>query len=156
MSASTNTFPLLNINCEFLHNFSALNMLVSRETVSTQTTTWRTTPVLWNWPPVLFVCPCSPSGQGDGGAVCAGDGVAPEHRPGQEIHLALLGEQAAAGDVLHLRLGHRAPVSFTAAEAQLSAKWSEANLTKWEVTSHLWCYGLWEHALFLLWQRSPF
>lgn len=146
------------------------------ETISIQTETRRMTSVLWNWSQVLFLCLCSPSEQSDGGAVCFRDGVAPEHRPGQKIHLALLGKRPAAGDVPHCRLGHRATVSFTAfacwlpgvgladSTAQLPAKWSDANLPKWEVMSHPWCCGLWDHDFFfnffffllLLWQRSPF
>lgn len=62
----------------------------------------------------LCLCASSPSGQGDSGAVCVGDGVASEHRPGQELHLALLGERPAAGDVSHRRLGFRTTVSFNA------------------------------------------
>lgn len=70
------------------------------------------TPVLWNWSCCL--CPRSPSGQSDGGAVRVRDGVASELRPGQKDHLALLGERPAAGDVPRCRLGHGATVSFTA------------------------------------------
>lgn len=69
---------------------------------------------------VVFLCvcvcasvsACSPSGQSDRGAVCAGDGVAPEHQPGQKLHLALLRERPAAGNVSHRRLGLRTTVSF--------------------------------------------
>lgn len=57
---------------------------------------------------------CSPPGQSDGGAVCAGDGVAAEHWPGQKLHLALLRERSAAGDVSHRSLGFRTPVSLNA------------------------------------------
>ncbi len=60
----------------------------------------------------MRLCVCSPSGQSDSGAVCVGDGVASEHRPGQELHLALLGERPAAGDVSHSCLGFRTTVSF--------------------------------------------
>lgn len=63
---------------------------------------------------VVSVCACSPSGSSDGGAVRVGDGVAPEHRPGQELHLALLRERPAAGDVSHRCLGDRTTVSFNA------------------------------------------
>lgn len=84
------------------------------ETMSIQPKRGRMTRVLWGWPQVLCLCPCSPSEQSDGGAVCVRDGVASEHRPGQKIHLALLGKQPAAGDIPHCRLGDRATVSFTA------------------------------------------
>lgn len=128
------------------------------ETKSIWIQTRRMTCVLWSWSQVLCLCLCSPSEQSDGGAVCFRDGVASEHRPGQKIHLALLGKRPAAGDVPHCCLGHRATVSFTAftcrllrvgfTAAQLPAKWSEASLPKWEVMSHLWCCGLWDHAFF--------
>lgn len=62
---------------------------------------------------VLYMCACSPSGSSNGGAVRVGDGVAPEHRPGQELHLALLRERPAAGDVSHRCLGVRITVSFS-------------------------------------------
>lgn len=62
----------------------------------------------------IFVCACSPSGQSHSGAVCVGDGVASEHRPGQKLHLALLRERPAAGDASHRRLGFRTTVSFNA------------------------------------------
>lgn len=60
----------------------------------------------------VFLCACSPSGQSDSGAVCVGDGVASEHQPGQELHLALLRERPAAGDISHCCLGFRTTVSF--------------------------------------------
>ena len=63
---------------------------------------------------VSFLLACSPSGQSDSGAVCAGDGVASEHRSGQKLQLALLRERPAAGDVSHRRLGYRTTVSFNA------------------------------------------
>lgn len=56
----------------------------------------------------------SPPGQGDGGAVRVGDGVAAEHRPGQKLHLALFRERSAAGDVSHRSLGFWTAVSFNA------------------------------------------
>lgn len=62
----------------------------------------------------LCLCASSSSGQSDSGAVCVGDGVASEHWPGQELHLALLGERPAAGDASHRRLGFRTAVSFHA------------------------------------------
>lgn len=63
----------------------------------------------WIWSRV-----CSPSGQSDSGAVCVGDGVASEHRSEQELHLALLREWPAAGDIPDHCLGFRTTVSFHA------------------------------------------
>lgn len=121
----------------------------------------------------VCLCACSPSGQSDSGALCVGDGVASEHRPGQKLHLALLREWPAAGDVSHCRLGFRTTVSFNPPslhppsppllllfvdlsptwplecaqwtwQLKLPAKWSEVDVTKQDVTSHLCCWGLWK------------
>jgi len=75
------------------------------------------TPRLWSkWVGKCFHFSCfrvrSPSGQSDGRAVCVGDGVAAEHGPGQELHLALFRERPAAGDISHRSLGFRTSVSF--------------------------------------------
>lgn len=59
----------------------------------------------------VFRVHCSPPGQSDGSAICVGDGVASEYWPGQKLHLALLGERPAAGDVSHSRLGFWTTVS---------------------------------------------
>lgn len=68
----------------------------------------------------LFFGTCSSSGQSDSGAVCVGNGVAAEHRPGQKLQLALLGERPAAGDVSHRRLGIGTAVSFQGPTASLT------------------------------------
>lgn len=110
----------------FLCNVSTLNMLIIRCWKCSH----RPTQDVWVHPPstviwsevrtwisrVVFLCLCaySPSGQSDSGAVCVGDGVASEHRPRQKLHLALLGERPAAGNVSHRRLGVRTTVSFNA------------------------------------------
>lgn len=124
----------------------------------------------------VFLCACSPSGQSDSGAVCVGDGVASEHWPGQKLHLALLGERPAAGNVSYRRLGFRTTVSFNAPHHHPSvvpswsvccpdllapcplecAQWTwqrsfllnGVEWTKWEVTSLLWCVGLWKISAF--------
>lgn len=114
----------------------------------------------------VFLCACSASGQSGSGAVCVGDGVASEHWPGQKLHLALLRKRPTAWDISNRRLGFRTTVSFNFPlpllvcllswfasylalrvrsinlTAKLLAKWSGVDVTKWEVTSHLWCFGL--------------
>lgn len=106
-------FLLWNVSYVFLCNFSVLNMFIMNcfVTVSVLSTMLEQSRVCfdWNWSRV-----CSPSGQSDRGAVCVGDGVASEHRPAQEVHLALLREWPAAGDIPDHRLGFRSTVSFNA------------------------------------------
>lgn len=60
----------------------------------------------------FFLFLCSSPGQSDSGAVCVGNGVAAEHRPGQKLQLALFRERPAAGDVSHRRLGLGTTVSL--------------------------------------------
>lgn len=124
---STNLLPpIQNVKRVFLCHVSTLDMLIIHcwkcQHRPTQDVWVGRPPALWlKWVPtwisrVVFLCllACSPSGQSDGGAVRVGDGVASEHRPGQKLHLALLGERPAAGGASHRRLGVRTAVSFNA------------------------------------------
>lgn len=61
---------------------------------------------------LTFFGTCSSSGPSDSGAVCFGNGVAAEHRPGQKLQLALFRERPTAGDVSHRRLGLGTTVSL--------------------------------------------